>query len=150
MSINATRSQADRAAALALEMRTLIGRLKRKLRDQTGHEHLSSSQTSVILRLEKEGPATVSKLARAEAMRPQSMSAVIASLQAEGLVRGAPDPSDGRQTLVSLTRKCRELIQQRRAVKQDRLTRAILEKLTTQEQQQLAATLGFLARLVDD
>jgi DNA-binding MarR family transcriptional regulator len=131
-------------------MRTLIGRLKRRLRDQTGHEDLTASQTSVLLRLEKDGPATVSKLARAEAMRPQSMSAVIASLQAKGLVSGAPDPKDRRQTLLSLTRKCRKLIQSRRVAKQDRLTRAILEKLTTQEQQQLATTLGFLARLVDD
>ena len=45
------RSQADHASALALEMRTLIGKLKRKLRDQTGHEDFTSSQVSVQSRL---------------------------------------------------------------------------------------------------
>ena len=144
------RSQAERASALALEMRTLAGKLLRTLRDHTGHDDLSFSQMSVLLRLEKDGPATVSALARAEAMRSQSMSAVIASLQAEGLVSGSPDPNDGRQTLLSLTKKCRELIQERRAAKQDWLTSAILEKLSAQEQDQLASTLKVLERLVED
>lgn len=150
MSNRPTRSQADRAAALALEMRTLFGKLRRKLREQTGHEDFNSSQASVLLRLEKDGPATMSNLARAEAMRPQSMSAVIAPLEAAGLVTGAPDPNDGRQTLLSLTKKCRELIQERRAAKQDWLTRMILAKLSTEEQEQLATSLEFVARLVED
>jgi DNA-binding MarR family transcriptional regulator len=150
MSNRPSRSQADRAPALALELRTLIGKLKRKLRDQAGHEDFNSSQVSVLLRLEKDGPATVSNLARAEAMRPQSMSAVIAPLEAAGLVSGAPDPKDGRQTLLSLTEKCRERIQERRAAKQDWLTKTILAKLSAQEQEQLATTLEILARLVED
>jgi DNA-binding MarR family transcriptional regulator len=150
MSTRPSRSQADRASVLALDMRTVLGKLKRKLRDQSGHEDFNSSQTSVLLRLEKDGPATVSNLARAEAMRPQSMSAVITSLEASGLVSGTPDPLDGRQTLLSLTKKCRELIQKRRAAKQDWLTRTILAKLSAQEQENLAAALESLARLVED
>jgi DNA-binding MarR family transcriptional regulator len=143
-------SQSDRASALALEMQTLIGKLKRKLRAQAGHEDFTSSQVSVVLRLEKEGPATVSNLARTEAMRPQSMSATIAPLEAAGLVSGAPDPNDRRQTLLSLTPKCRNLLQKRRAVKQDWLTRTIQAKLAAQEQAKLAKALEILARLVED
>ena len=150
MSERSSRSQAERAPELALELRTLIGKLKRKLRDQTGREDLTSSQASVLLRLEKDGAATVSNLARAEAMRPQSMSAVIAPLEAAGLVSGVPDPDDGRQTLLSLTKKCRDLIQERRAAKQDWLTRTIQAKLSAQEQEKLAAALEILARLVED
>lgn len=150
MSNRISRSQADRTSALALEMRTLIGKLKRKLRDQTGDEDLTSSQVSVLLRLENSGPATVSNLARAEAMRPQSMSAVIAPLEAAGLVSGVPDPNDGRQTLLSLTKKCRERMQERRAAKQDWLTKTIQAKLSVQEQEKLAAALEVLARLVED
>lgn len=150
MSHRSGRSQADRASTLALEMRTLIGKLKRKLRDQAGHEDFTSSQVSVLLRLEKDGPATASNLARSEAMRPQSMSAVIAPLEAAGLVSGAPDPNDGRQTLLSLTKKCRELIQERRAAKQDWLTKTIQAKLSAKEQEQIAAALEILARLVED
>jgi DNA-binding MarR family transcriptional regulator len=150
MSDRSSRSQTDRASALALEIRTLIGKLKRKLRDQAGHEDFTSSQVSVLLRLETDGPATVSNLARAEAMRPQSMSAVIGPLETAGLVSGAPDPSDGRQTLLSLTKRCRELIHERRTAKQDWLTKTILAKLSAQEQERLAAALEILARLVED
>ena len=150
MNYRSSQSQAGRASALALEMRTLIGKLKRKLRDQAGHEDFTSSQASVVLRLEKEGPTTVSSLARAEAMRPQSMSAAIAPLEAAGLVSGAPDPNDRRQTLLSLTPKCRDLLQRRRAAKQDWLTRTIQAKLSAQEQAELAEALEILARLAED
>ena len=150
MSHPPSQSQADRASALALEMRTLIGKLKRKLRDQTGDDDFTSSQAAVLLHLEKDGPATVSNLARAEAMRPQSMSAAISPLEAAGLVSGAPDPNDGRQTLLSLTPKCRELIQKRRAAKQDWLTKTLLAKLSAEEQKKLAEALEILARLVED
>jgi DNA-binding MarR family transcriptional regulator len=143
-------SSPDRASALALELRTSLGKLKRKLRGQAGHEDLTSSQVSALLRLEKDGPATVSNLARAEAMRPQSMSAVIAPLEAAGLVRGTPDSNDGRQTLFSLTKMCRKRIEERRAAKQDWLTRTIQTRLSAQEQEKLAAALEILARLVED
>lgn len=143
-------SSPQRASALALELRTSLGKLKRKLRGQAGQDDLTSSQVSVLLLLEKDGPATVSNLARAEAMRPQSMSAVIAPLEAAGLVSGAPDPNDGRQTLFSLTKMCRKRIQERRAAKQDWLTTTIQTRLSAQEQEKLAAALVILARLVED
>lgn len=83
-------------------------------------------------------------------MRPQSMSAVIASLQAAGLVRGAPDPTDGRQTLMSLTPKCLKWLQQGRAARQDWLTTAITQKLSVHEQEKLQSALHLLTRLVED
>lgn len=150
MSNQPSQSQVERASALALETRTLLSKLVRKLRDQAGHEDFNSSQVAVLLRLEKDGPATVSSLARAEAMRPQSMSAVIAPLEAAGLVSGMPDPSDGRQTLLSLTRKCQKLIHDRRAAKQDWLTQQILARLSANDQEKLQAALQVLARLLED
>ena len=143
-------SSPERASALALELRTSLGKLKRKLRGQAGQEDLTSSQISVLLRLEKDGPATVSNLARAEAMRPQSMSAVMAPLEATGLVSGTPDPNDGRQTLFALTKMCRKRLQERRSAKQDWLASTIQTRLSAQEQERLAAALEILARLVED
>ena len=86
---------------LAAEIRTVCGKLKRRLREHGGRDDLTPSQVSVLLRLEKDGSATVSSLARTEGIRPQSMSAVVTPLQEAGLVSGSPDPSDGRQTLMS-------------------------------------------------
>lgn len=131
-------------------MRAVFRRLKQRLRDHEGQSDLTPSQVSVVLRLEKDGSATVSSLARTEGMRPQSMSAVVTPLQKAGLVKGAPDPGDGRQTLMSLTPKCLKFLQDGRAARQDWLTTRISQKLSDQEQEKLLAALELLMRLVED
>jgi DNA-binding MarR family transcriptional regulator len=135
---------------LASEIRTVCGKLKRRLREHGGRSDLTPSQVSVLLRLEKDGAATVSSLARAEGMRPQSMSAVVMPLQESGLLRGVADPSDRRQTLLSLTPKCRKWLEEGRAARQDWLTATISQKLSAHEQQKLQAALALLTRLVED
>ena len=131
-------------------MRTVFRKLKLRLREHGGHSDLTPSQISVVLRLEMDGSATVSSLARAEGMRPQSMSAIVTPLQEAGLVSGAPDPVDGRQTLMSLTPKCLKWIQEGRAARQDWLTATISQKLSLREQEKLQAALELLTRLVED
>ncbi len=142
--------QTGLASTLAVEMRTVFRKLKLRVREHGGGNNLPPSQASVLLRLEKDGAATVSSLARAEGMRPQSMSAIVTPMQESGLVRGAPDPSDGRQILMSLTPKCLKLLQEGRAARQDWLTTTISQKLSVQEQEKLQAALELLARLVED
>ena len=83
-------------------------------------------------------------------MRPQSMSAVVTPLQEANLIRGVPDPSDGRQTLMSLTPKCLKWLQEGRAARQDWLTTTISRRLSVQEQEELRGALELLARLVDE
>jgi DNA-binding MarR family transcriptional regulator len=131
-------------------MRTVFRKIKQRVREHGGRDDLTPSQISVVLRLEKDGSATVSSLARAEGIRPQSMSAVVTPLEEAGLVSGSPDPSDGRQTLMSLTPKCRKLLDEGRAARQDWLTATILQKLSAQEQEMLQAALELLTRLVED
>jgi DNA-binding MarR family transcriptional regulator len=143
-------SQAIRAAALAQDLRALVGKLKRRLREQAHVGDLTPSQVSVLLRLEKDGPATASSLARAEAMRPQSMGSIVATLESAGLVSGGPDPTDGRQTLVSLTDACRKWVEEGRAARQDWLTRILQARLSPGEQDKLAEAVELLKRLVDD
>jgi DNA-binding MarR family transcriptional regulator len=140
--------QEARASALATEIRALLGKLKRRLREQPGVGDLTMSQISVLLRLEREGPATTSSLARLEGMRPQSMGTVIAPLQAAGLVTGTPDPTDGRQTLLSLTDACRKWVAEGRAARQDWLTRRLQARLSAEEQDRVADAVELLKRLV--
>jgi DNA-binding MarR family transcriptional regulator len=138
------------ASALAQDLRASLGKLKRRLREQAHSGDLTPSQVSVLLRLEKDGVATASQLARAEAMRPQSMASVVASLEALNLVTGAPHPTDGRQTLLSLTDACRQRLQEGRAARQDWLTRIIQTRLSPREQAELATSVALLKRLIDD
>ena len=142
-------ASAARVSALAGELGTLIGRLKRRLREQASAEGLSLSQISVLARLDRAGPATVTALARSECMRPQSMGAMVSTLETAGLVSGAADPDDGRQTIWSLTPACRERIKTWRTARQDWLFRAIQSRLTPNEQDTLAQGLELLKRVVD-
>jgi DNA-binding MarR family transcriptional regulator len=143
-------SKSERVSALAHDLRRIAGKLKRRLRDQADVGGLTPSQKSVLLRLETDGPATTSSLARLEGMRPQSMGAIIAALESAGMVRGAPDPTDGRRTLLSLTATCRTWLNDGRAARQDWLSRTIEARLAPHEQNQLAAAMILLGRLVDD
>lgn len=136
-------------SAIAEELRAFVRKLKRKLREQGHVGDLTPSQSSVLVLLDKEGPMTTSALARAEGMRPQSMGALLAALEALGMVSGKPDQSDGRQTIISLTNKCRTMIQEGRAARQDWLTRTLEAKLSREEQTQLLAAVALLNRLVD-
>lgn len=144
-----TDPQVASSQLLAGELRVLFGKLSRRLREQANPGDFTWSQKSVLIRLEREGPATVTTLARAEGVRPQSMGATVSTLEEAGLVTGSPDPADGRQTILSLTAKCREWIRGKRAAREDWLFRAIQTKLSAEEQQELASALPLLNRLAD-
>lgn len=135
--------------AFAEELRVLVGRLKRRLREHGSLGDLTPSQVAVIVHLERQGPATVTALARLEGMRPQSMGAIIAALQADGLIEGRPDPQDGRQTILSITDSCREQVRIGRAARQDWLARNLQAKLTTTEQERLRDAVELLKRLAE-
>ena len=83
-------------AQLAHELRETVGRLVRRLRAEPGPPF---AQLAVLGRLDREGPASISDLAAAERMRPQSMAQTVRDLEDAGLVSRRPDPR-GRPALV--------------------------------------------------
>ncbi len=136
------------ASALAAELRVLLGQLKRRLREQASLGDLTESQVAVLRHLDSDGPATVTALARAEGMRPQSMGANVAALEAAGLISGTPDVNDGRQTIFSVTAACRQKGKAGRMAREDWLFRAIQPNLAPTEQEELARSIDLLKRLV--
>ena len=139
----------ERLGSIATDLRVLLGNLRRRLREEAHLGDYTASQLQVLMHLERSGPATVTTLARAEGVRPQSMGETLSVLKAARLVAGSPDPTDGRQTILSLTPACREKIKTARAAKEDWLVRAMQSKLSAAEQKQLAAGIQLLKRLVD-
>jgi len=138
-----------RAMAVAGELRVAIGKLKRRLRAEMHLKDFTWPQVQVLGRLERDGPATVTHLAREEGVRPQSMGETLSALKTAGLVSGTPDPNDGRQTVLSLTPACVELIRATRAAREDWLFRAIRTKFTSTEQEELVRAVELLTHLAD-
>jgi DNA-binding MarR family transcriptional regulator len=149
MSKAAPTSESPPLTVLAGELRVVIGKLVRRVREQVQAGDFTNAQKSVLLRLERDGPATVSMLARAEGVRPQSMRITVSALEAAGAVSGKPDPKDGRQTFVSLTPAFLKTVKTGRAAREDWLFRALQAQLAPREHEQLAAAVKLLSRLAD-
>ncbi len=148
MSENPDDPDSARLTALAGDLRRLLWQLKRRLREQADIGDLTPSQVMAVVALEK-CPATVTELAEAQGVRPQSMSATIAALEASGDVVGEPDPADGRKTIWSLTEEARARMVAMRIVRSDWLIRTIRRELNREEQDQLEAAVALLQRLVN-
>ena len=139
----------EQVLQLAGELRILIGKLRRRLREESHLGDITMSQASVLSRLEREGPTTVSSLARAEGMRPQSMAATVLALSEAQMVTGSPDPLDGRQTILTLTDSCRAWIAASRAAREDWLARTLETRLTPAEVTELNSAVALLKRLTE-
>ncbi|MFF1632747.1 MarR family winged helix-turn-helix transcriptional regulator [Leifsonia sp. NPDC058248] len=138
---------ASETAAVATDLRVVVARLRRRMRETGDAGDFTPSQSAVLARLDSGGPATVTSLAKAEGVRPQSMGSTVASLQEAGYITGMPHPTDGRQTLLTLTDRFRGELHAHRAAKEDWLFRTIRSALTPEEQRELATGVALLKRI---
>lgn len=131
-----------------IDLTQAIGLLVRRVRAAAASNELSLTESVVLARLAKDGPATTADLARAEGMKPQSMGATIAALEEMGLVERKPHPTDGRQVNIEPTAKGIALRKSTREAKQTWLAQAIAQ-LDKQEQETLFAAGEIIKRLAE-
>ncbi|GDY33732.1 MarR family winged helix-turn-helix transcriptional regulator [Gandjariella thermophila] len=134
---------------VAGNLRVLVGRLLRALQAQDPEDGLSMSKVSVLSRLADDGPASASTLASAERVRPQSMSATLAALEAEGLVARRPHPTDRRQILIELTEQGWQTARSARRSREDWLTRVLESEYDQEELRLLSRAIELLERLAE-
>ena len=133
-------------AVIAGDLRVVLGQLVRRLR---ATHRLPLPQAIALGRLERDGPQSVSDLAAAERLRPQSMAQTVNELEADGLVTRWPDPGDRRRALVDLTAEGREMILADRRQREGWLATAIARDLSDDEQASLERAVALLRRLAD-
>ncbi|WP_216897901.1 MarR family winged helix-turn-helix transcriptional regulator [Nocardia alni] len=138
----------ESAARASRELRTLVGRLRRRIHELADNRELTPTQTAVLSRLGKHGDASASELAAAERVRPQSMAATLGVLEERGLIQRRSDPRDGRKQLVSLSPAGREIFDDRVRSGREWLSRQLEESFTEAERQQVLASLALLERLI--
>jgi DNA-binding MarR family transcriptional regulator len=131
-----------------IDLAQAIGLVVRHMRAAAASQDLSLTESVVMARLAKDGPATTADLARAEGMKPQSMGTTIAALEEMGMVERKPHPTDGRQMNIELTAKGAAVRNSAKDAKRTWLAQAIA-RLDEQEQETLFKAGEIMKRLVE-
>jgi DNA-binding MarR family transcriptional regulator len=125
-----------------------LGQLVRRVRAASAAQELSWTESAVMARLAREGPATTADLARSENMKPQSMGPTVAALEERELVERKPHPTDGRQMNIALSAKGLAVRKSAKDAKRTWLAQAIAE-LDEQDRQTLFAAAEIIQRLAN-
>jgi DNA-binding MarR family transcriptional regulator len=132
----------------AAEFTQGVGLLVRRVRVAAASQEHSMTESAVMARLEKNGPATTAGLARAEGMKPQSMGTAVAALEEMGLVERTPHPTDGRQMNIELTARGAAVRKSTRDAKRTWLAKAIAQ-LDKKERETLFEAGRIIRRLAE-
>ena len=131
---------------LAHELRETLGRVVRRLRAEPGPP---VALLTVLGRLDRDGPASISDLAAAERMRPQSMAQTVHELETAGLVTRLPDAADKRRWFVQLTPAGQTKLQATRAAREDWLSDTLERELDEGERDLLHLAVALLDRIAE-
>jgi DNA-binding MarR family transcriptional regulator len=138
--------EGENIGELAAELRVSLGQIFRRVRAEHGFQ---MGQGAVLGTLDREGPRSISDLAAAAKMRPQSMAQTVKELEAAGCVTRRPDPGDGRRFFIELTELGLQRLRDDRRRRDDWLARTLETELTPSERASLAAAAPLLRRLSD-
>ncbi len=142
------RTEESTIPAQAARLRLAITRTARRLRQSSG-SHLGASATAALATIERAGPLTPSALAEAERIKRPTSTRIVARLEEAGLVSRAPDPDDGRCSLISITRAGeRELAAMRN--RKDAYLAQRLEALGERDVATLRRAAAILERMLEE
>ena len=110
---------------------------------------LSLTEGRIIYELAQHGTTTAARLGGELGLDAGYLSRLLRGFEADGLIARRPSPTDGRESVLSLTRQGREAFAAIDARSRDEIG-AMLEKLTEAKQQRLVAALGTAEMLLGD
>jgi DNA-binding MarR family transcriptional regulator len=109
-SVSTAASSADKATDLADRLHSAAIHLLRRLRREDDASGLPAPALSALSVIVFGGPITLGALAAAEQVRPPTITKLVASLEADGLVVREVDASDRRVMRVSATARGTRLL----------------------------------------
>jgi DNA-binding MarR family transcriptional regulator len=115
----------DNLIDTAARLRLAIVRTARRLRQEAAEAvgELTPTATAALATVERRGPMTPSELAEIERIKRPTATRTLGRLEEAGLVDRAPDPADGRSSLVSINATGRERLRRLRGRKNAYLAR---------------------------
>jgi DNA-binding MarR family transcriptional regulator len=136
---------AERVASALLAS---ISVLVRRVRHVPVEGELTMPERHALSRLDRDGPASSSELARQEQISAQAMGATLSGLQSQGLIERRRDPDDGRRVVLTVTDAGLQALKDKRDARTELLAHALAGgTFTPQELRQLAAAAPLMERL---
>ncbi|MGW0883910.1 MarR family winged helix-turn-helix transcriptional regulator [Streptomyces sp. NPDC002671] len=111
-------------------------------------QQLAFTTLSVLDTLAFRGPLRTTELARTEQISQPGITQLVTRLERDGLVERRRDPTDGRAVLVHITEEGRRIGRSRHDDRARQL-RPLLDELTPEEREALAAAVPVLSRLAE-
>lgn len=108
---------------LANRLHSVAVHLLRRVRQEDPESGLTAARLSALSVVVFAGPIRPSELAKAEQVRPPTITRLVGALEAADLVRRRPDPRDGRAHLIEATERGVELLEEGRRRRVERLAR---------------------------
>ncbi|UGS34577.1 MarR family winged helix-turn-helix transcriptional regulator [Capillimicrobium parvum] len=142
----ATSSRSARTDTAA-RLRLAIVRTSRRMRQEAGGG-LSPSQAAALATVDRHGPLTPSELAAHERVQRPTVARLLARMEEDGLVTRAPDPSDGRSSLISISEDGRALLESVRSRK-DAFLAQRMEALDADERATLERAATIIERMLE-
>lgn len=143
-----TRELAVSDEALADALRLVIGRIARRLRQQSLGD-MTPSQRSVLASLDRHGSLRIGELARIENISAPSLSGIVGRLEARGYVERTGDPDDARSTIVEVTPLAVEALAEARAERNAFLRRR-LSTFSQEEREDLVRAVALLEGIAEE
>lgn len=119
--------------ACARTLRRAVSRLARQLRPNLRRDGIGMAKLSVIAHIRRVGSVTPTEVAAHEGVKIQSLTRLLADLEADGWLSRVPDEADGRQSKLSLTRIGQQRLRDAAQEKDIRLAKVIEDTLSVEE-----------------
>ena len=132
---------------LASHLRIAVARAARRLRQESG-TGLSPTMTAALATIARHGPLTPSELAARERVQRPTVTRVLTTLDALGLVARAADPGDRRSSLITVTPAGSELLAAARTRK-DAFLSERLEQLGAEDRATLERAAALLEGMLE-
>ncbi|MFT4122972.1 MAG: MarR family transcriptional regulator [Microbacteriaceae bacterium] len=130
------------------ELRLVIGRLSRRIRQERAEGEVSDGQRAVLFRLHDAGPQTLGALAEHERVTPPSMNRTVGVLVERGYLSRRPATDDARRVTIELTETGRRWARETRR-RRDEWFAVRLAALEPAERELLERAAPVLRKLAD-
>jgi len=137
------------AAHVAVRLRASISHLGRQLRAGMPPQALGTAALGALSHLYRRGPLTPTQLAQHEGVKLQTLTRLLAELEAAGHISRRPHELDGRQSLLALTPRGARLLTGEAKRREASLALVLADRLAPDERAALLRACDLIDRVAD-